>query len=55
MSVRKREVCPASFEENLNAGNLEGVVNLYDAGAVFVSESVRRLLAAIKFDKCWQA
>jgi ketosteroid isomerase-like protein len=39
MSPRKPEEWPTQFEQELNAGDLEGAVALYEADACVVSES----------------
>jgi ketosteroid isomerase-like protein len=39
MSVRKPEQWPSQFEEKMNAGDLDGVIALYEPVAAFVRES----------------
>ena len=39
MSVRKPEDWPAVFEQNVNTGDLESVLSLYDPNAAFVAET----------------
>jgi len=44
MSVREPHDWPTVFEKNLNAGDLEQIVSLYEPGAVFVSPSGETLV-----------
>jgi hypothetical protein len=55
MFVRKPEDWPAVFEKNVNAGDLENVVNLYEPNAALVPESGETIMAAITFARCWTA
>jgi len=44
MSVREPHDWPTVFEKNLDAGDLEQIVSLYEPGAVFVSPSGETLV-----------
>jgi uncharacterized protein (TIGR02246 family) len=39
MSARKPEEWPSVFDQKLNAGDLEGMIALYEVGAAFVRDS----------------
>jgi len=39
MSVQQAEEWPSVFSQNVNAGNLEGALALYEPGAAFVRDS----------------
>jgi hypothetical protein len=53
MSPHKPEDWPRLFEQQLNAGDLEAVVALYEPNASCVPKSAKRLSATTGFVSCW--
>ena len=52
MVPQKPEDWPQVFEQHLNAGDLDAVMELYEPDARFVACSGERWLAATRFARC---